>query len=126
LVPGPEGARLLAWAARAAAEAPEATALRAEALTRDADLIASLRRAASAAADDEDLDAEAEAAALLAAVAPGEVIIPRRRLRVIKESTRESTNESVRKPAAQPPPPARPPRPRRARPPRSGGRRRGA
>lgn len=126
LIPGPEGARVLAWAARAAGDAPDAASLRAAALARDADLIASLRRAASAAADDQDPEAEAEAAALLAAVAPGEAIVPRRRLPVFGESTGESTEESLRESAAPPPPPARPRRPRRAAPPRSGGRRRGA
>jgi len=122
LVPGPDGARLLAWAARAAGDAPEATALRDEALARDAGLVESLRRAAAAAADDDDPDALAEAAALLAAVAPAEVVVPRRRLPVIGQSTGQSVRES----AAPPPPPKRPRRPRPAAPPRSGGRRRGA
>jgi hypothetical protein len=126
LVPASEGARLLAWATRAAGQAPEATGLRAEALARDAGLVESLRRAAAAAADDDDPEAEAEAAALLAAVAPGEVVVPRRRLPVIEESIEESAEGPVREPAAPSPPPARPRRPRRAAPPRSGGRRRGA
>ncbi len=72
LEPGPEGARLLAWAARAAGAGAEAEALRAAALARDAALGESLRRAVDAAAEDEDPEAEAEAAALLAAIAPGD------------------------------------------------------
>lgn len=111
---GPEGGRLLAWAARAAGPGPEATMLRAAALARDGALVESLRRAIDAAAADQDADAEGEAAALLAAIAPGESVAARRRLPVVTEL------------AAPPPPPARPPRPRPAAPPRSGGPRRGS
>ena len=71
-MPGPEGARLLAWA-RAAPPGPRSRgggAAREAALARDAGLVESLRRAVDAAAGDEDPDAEAEAAALLAAIAP--------------------------------------------------------
>jgi hypothetical protein len=114
LISGPEAARLLAWAARAAAAAPEAATLRAAALARDPGLAESLRRAVAAAADDGDPDEQAEASALLSAIAPGEVVVPRRRLPIVRES------------AAPPPPPARPRRPRPAAPRRSGGRRRGA
>jgi len=113
LDPGPEGARLLAWATRAAAP-HEAAALRALALARDPGLLEALRRAVAAAAEDDDPDERAEAAALLEAIAPGEVVVPRRRLPIVRES------------AAPPPPPARPRRPHPAAPPRSGGRRRGA
>jgi hypothetical protein len=111
---GPEGGRLLAWAARAAGEAPEASALRAAALARDGALVESLRRAVDAAAADQDAEAEAEAAALLAAIAPGETVVARRRLPIVTEL------------AAPPPPPGRPRRPRPAAPPRSGGPRRGS
>jgi tetratricopeptide (TPR) repeat protein len=114
LDPGPEGGRLLAWAARAAGASPEATALREAALARDAGLVESLRRAVDTAAGDEDPDAEAEAAALLAAIAPDAPRTPRRRLPVVRELD------------ARTPPPARPPRPPRAAPPRSGGSRRGS
>jgi hypothetical protein len=119
LDPGPEGGRLLAWAARAAAGGPEAAPLREGALARDAGLVESLRRAVDAAADDEDPEAEAEAAALLAAIAPDAALTPRRRLPVIREL-------DVRELDARTPPPARPRRPPRAAPPRSGGSRRGS
>jgi tetratricopeptide (TPR) repeat protein len=111
---GPEGGRLLAWAARAAGPGDEADALRAAALARDGALVASLRRAVDAAAADQDAEAEGEAAALLAAIAPGETVVARRRLPIVTEL------------AAPPPPPARPRRPRPAAPPRSGGPRRGS
>jgi tetratricopeptide (TPR) repeat protein len=118
LDPGPEGGRLLAWAARAAGDGPDATALRQAALARDAGLTESLRRAVAAAASDEDPEAEAEAVALLAAIAPGAPAAPRR-LPILREpDARESD--------APPPPPARPRRPSPAAPPRSGGSRRGS
>jgi len=119
LDPGPEGGRLLAWAARAAGLGPEAAALREAALGRDAGLVESLQRAVDAAAGDEDPDAEAEAAALLAAIAPDAPRVPRRRLPVIDAP-------DAREPDARRPPPARPRRPLRAAPPRSGGSRRGS
>jgi tetratricopeptide (TPR) repeat protein len=119
LDPGPEGGRLLAWAARAAGESPEAAALREAALVRDPGLVESLRRAVDAAAADEDPEAEAEAAALLGAIAPDAPRTPRRRLPVVREL-------DAREPDARTPPPARPPRPPRAAPPRSGGSRRGS
>ncbi len=111
---GPEGGRLLAWAARAAGEGAESTRLRAAALARDGALVESLRRAVDAAAADQDAEAEAEAVALLAAIAPGETVVARRRLPIVTEL------------AAPPPPPAHPRRPRPAAPPRSGGSRRGS
>jgi len=111
---GPEGGRLMAWAARAAGIGAEAGALRAAALARDPGLVESLRRAVDAAAAEEDGEAEAEAAALLAAIAPGESVAARRRLPIVTEL------------AAPPRPPSRPPRPRPAAPPRSGGPRRGS
>jgi len=111
---GPEGGRLLAWAARAAGQGAESTKLRAAALARDGALVESLRRAVDAAAADQDAAAEAEAVALLAAIAPGEKVVARRRLPIVTEL------------AAPPPPPAHPRRPRPAAPPRSGGSRRGS
>jgi tetratricopeptide (TPR) repeat protein len=113
---GPAGARLLAWAARAAASAGDgarAAAVRTEALARDGGLVEALRRAADAAAVEADPDAHAEALALLGAIAP-EAPLVRLRLPVISE------------PAARRPPPAPPRRPRPAAPPRSGGSRRGS
>ena len=79
LVPGPEGARFLAWAARAALAAgdePAAAAAREEALKRDPELAAALKRAAEAAA--EDPEAQAEAEQLAEALSP-----PKRRLPVL-------------------------------------------
>jgi Tetratricopeptide repeat len=114
LDPGPEGGRLLAWAARAAGSGPDAAPLQEAALARDPGLVESLRRAVAAAADDQDPEAEAEAAALLAAIAPDTPLVPRRRLPVVRELD------------APPPPPARPRRPPRGAPPRSGGSRRGS
>ncbi len=114
---GTAGARLLAWAARAAQAAGDPTGLadlRAQALVRDAGLIEALRRAADAAAADQDPEAYTEATALLGAIAPDLSLSSRVRLAVVSE------------PAAPPPPPARPLRPARAAPPRSGGSRRGS
>jgi tetratricopeptide (TPR) repeat protein len=108
---GPSGGRLLAWAARAAGPGAEAERLRAAALARDGALVDSLRRAVDAATEDDDPDELAEARALLAAIAPGEVVVPRRRLPIVSER------------AAPPPPPAPPRRPRPAARRRSGGRR---
>ena len=79
--PGPEGARFLAWtarAARAAGREDQATAARAEALARNPALIEELERAAEAAGTDEDPDAVAEATALVEAILP-----PRRRLPLV-------------------------------------------
>jgi tetratricopeptide (TPR) repeat protein len=76
LVPGPEGARFLAWAARAARAGgrdAEAEKLRAEALERDPELAKALRRAADAA---EDPDARAEAEALAEAMEPAKKRLP--------------------------------------------------
>lgn len=121
LDPGPEGGRLLAWAARAAAAGPEVAALREAALARDPALVESLRRAVDAAAADQDSDAQSEAAALLAAIAPDAAVVPRRRLPIVRD-----LDAGAREPDAPTPPPARPRRPLRAAPPRSGGSRRGS
>jgi len=78
------GARLLAWAARAAVAAGDdaaAEALRADALAREPALVEELERSAHASAQDGDAAAEAEAIALREAIAPGR---PRpRRLRLV-------------------------------------------
>jgi hypothetical protein len=79
--PGPEGARFLAWAARAARQAgreDEAQAAQTEARARDPELPAALRRAAEAAAAEEDQAARIEAEALAEALEP-----PKRRLPVL-------------------------------------------
>jgi hypothetical protein len=78
--PGAEGARFVAWAARAARQAGDlaaAEALRREAEARDPALPSSLRRAFEAAADDEAARVEAEA--LLSVFEPS-----RRRLPLIE------------------------------------------
>jgi tetratricopeptide (TPR) repeat protein len=120
---GPAGARLLAWAARAAATAGDlaaAGALRALALARDGGLGEALRRAAEAAAADDDPEAYAEATALLEAIVPEAAAPARVRLPMFRESA------AVSEPAVRPPQPARPRRPHRAAPPRSGGSRGGS
>jgi SMI1 / KNR4 family (SUKH-1)/Tetratricopeptide repeat len=79
LVPGPEGARFLAWAARAARAAGDegaAGVAREEAVARDPGLLAALKRAAEAA---EDPEAKGEAEELAEAMEP-----PKRRLPVLK------------------------------------------
>jgi len=106
---GPSGARLFAWAARAAAlEGDEAAAAEArrEALARDPALLDALARAEAQAVHDGDDDARAENEALRLALAPASA--PRRSLRVV-------TAEETRRP-----PPDRPPRPDRAARPRGG------
>jgi tetratricopeptide (TPR) repeat protein len=80
-LPGAEGARFLAWAARAARAAgreEEAAAAREEALLRDPDLPASLRRAAEAAMAEDDQEARLEAEHLAEAISP-----PKRRLPLV-------------------------------------------
>jgi hypothetical protein len=79
--PGPEGARFLAWAARAARDASredEAEAARKEALTRDPNLATSLQKAAEAAAL-EEAEARLEAEHLAEALSP-----PKKRLPLAK------------------------------------------
>jgi tetratricopeptide (TPR) repeat protein len=119
LEPGASGARLYAWAARAARAAADtslADELRAAALARDPDLVATLERAATASAADGDAEAEVEAVALFASVTAAELGPPGRpprvRLTVLAE------------PIAPPPPRAARRRPARETPPRPGGRRR--
>jgi tetratricopeptide (TPR) repeat protein len=115
LEPGPGGAMLLAWAARAHDGAPAAHALAEAALRRDPGLVEALARAIDSAAAEEDEGARAEATALLAAIAPGAIPPPRVRLRVVDAT----------EPALPRPPPDRPRRPNPAGRPRSGGRRQG-
>jgi tetratricopeptide (TPR) repeat protein len=113
--PGPSGARLLAWAARAALAAGDeagAAAARGEALTRDPALVEALSRAEAQAQLEGDEEARAENEALRAALAPGSS--PRRSLPVV-------TAETTRKrPSARPPRPARSARPRDGASPRAG------
>jgi tetratricopeptide (TPR) repeat protein len=76
----PTAARLLAWAVRAAVAAGDEKAsasLRAQATTRDPQLVEGLKHAASSAGEDADEEAREEAVALLEAVAPG-TPVPRR------------------------------------------------
>jgi tetratricopeptide (TPR) repeat protein len=111
--PGLAGARLLAWAARAAMLAGDegaAVGARREALARDPALLEALARAEAQATHDGDDDARAENEALRLALAPGST--PRRSLRVLKA-------EELR-----PPTPPRPPRPAPAGRPRGGASRR--
>jgi tetratricopeptide (TPR) repeat protein len=87
---GPAGARLFAWAARAALLAGDEAAAaesRAEALARDPSLLDALARAEAQAVLDGDEDARAENEALRLAIAPGSA--PRRSLPVIAESVQE-------------------------------------
>jgi len=123
-------ARLLAWAARAAAAAHDGTAaatLREEAKRGDPELVDHLRRAARAAVEDEDPEATAEATALLEVIEPGAAGLGAiRRLPVLRSDGPPSRPERVlSEPASPSPPPARPPRPSREEPPRSGGSKRG-
>jgi SMI1 / KNR4 family (SUKH-1)/Tetratricopeptide repeat len=118
LEPGPGGAMLLAWAARARADegaGDEARALADAALKRDPELVAALVRAIDSAAAEEDEGARAEASALLAAVDPSAMPPVRVRLRVV-----DATESALPKR-----PPDRPPSPTRAGPRRSGARRSG-
>ena len=120
-------ARLLAWAARAAAAANDGTAaatLRDEAKKGDPELVDHLRRAARAAVEDEDPEATAEATALLEIIEPGASgLVAIRRLPVLRS---DGPPEPVlSEPASPSPPPARLRRPPREEPPRSGGSKRG-
>ena len=132
---GPDGARLWAWAARAAAACalPERLArCRQEALEREPRLADSLRRArdsAAKASDDGDGDPDElhEAEALLEAL---EGAIPRGRLRLPTVSAGEEARDdpqpgpvrAARTTSAPRRPPPAPPRPRRAGTPPPGGR----
>ncbi len=110
---GPSGARLLAWAARAAGTLRDdaaAAEARAAALARDPSLVEALARAEAQARLEDDEDARAENEALRLALLPGSAA--RRALPVL-------TTETSAEPAPRPQP-ARPPRPVRATPPRSG------
>jgi tetratricopeptide (TPR) repeat protein len=87
LEPGPSGARLLAWATRAAIVAgdePFAAELRREALTRDPSLLDSLSRAESQASLEGDEPSRAENELLRLALSP--TSSPRRGLPVISSS----------------------------------------
>jgi tetratricopeptide (TPR) repeat protein len=123
--PGPAGARLLAWAARAARAAGDAAAAqsaRDEALRRQPALAADLRRAVEAAVADGDQDAAEEAQRLVAAIAgDGDGAPPTVRLRL--PLAPEAPPPSA--PAARRPPAGPPRRPRREGPPQRHGSRRG-
>jgi tetratricopeptide (TPR) repeat protein len=125
--PGPSGARLLAWAARAAAalgDEAAAAALRAEALGRDAGLPAALERSAREAIGADDVAGGREAVALLAIIDPNAARAPGlARLPVVEHAP---ARPAVSAPASRPPPPARPRRRRRGAPPRSGAPRPGS
>jgi tetratricopeptide (TPR) repeat protein len=132
---GPGGARLLAWAARAAGaagDADAAVALRAEALARDASLPEALERSAREALAEDDAAGGREALALLAAIEPGaERAAGLPRLPVLKAQADARAVDAraevpVRGPASRTPPPARPRRRGPGGPPRSGGSRRGS
>jgi len=80
---GMGAARLLAWAARAAAVAGDQEVLaaaRRDALAHHAELVEDLRRAVDAAASEDDQEALGEAQALLSALLGGAAPAPRRRL----------------------------------------------
>jgi tetratricopeptide (TPR) repeat protein len=126
---GPDGARLYAWAARAAAAGGDraaSEALRAQALARDPALVEQLRRAARAAADEGDPEAESEAALLLEVIEPGASgLVAVRRLPVLRGSGPGEPPAGPRPAISgrEPPPPRRAPprRPGRAARRRPGG-----
>jgi tetratricopeptide (TPR) repeat protein len=129
---GPSGARLLAWATRAALLARDddaVTELRREALARDPALLEALARAESQASLEGDEEARAENEALRLALSPTSAA--RRGLRVIEVGVIEERGERGPAPAAASRPvaprpaepaaapgPTRSPRSRSARPPR--------
>ncbi|HET6279705.1 MAG TPA: SMI1/KNR4 family protein [Polyangia bacterium] len=121
---GPASARMLAWAARAADAAGDATAAttaRREAVERHPQIADDLRRAVAAAAAEDDEDARHEAELLLGALTGAAVATPtatpRLRLPVVTEPTASA--------APRPQPAARRHLPR-AKPQRGGGSRRGS
>jgi tetratricopeptide (TPR) repeat protein len=82
---GPSGARMLVWAAHAAAAANDdaaATEARAAALARQPGLLEDLRRAVATAVEEQDPEAAQQAALLVEAIAP---TAPVRRLPLAKE-----------------------------------------
>jgi tetratricopeptide (TPR) repeat protein len=138
---GPAGARLLAWAARAAGDAGDpasAAEMRRQALARDPALLEALLRAEAQAKHEGDDEARAESEALRLALAPESAA--RRSLRVVTVDSgpwRETSGAASAPEAAsasegrrRPPPPAPPPRrdpparPRGGASPKAGRRRR--
>ncbi len=106
---GATGARLWAWAARAAQQARDPAALssaRERALEHDPSLATSLRRSIDAAMADQDPEAASEATALLAALDPRQPA-PHHRLPVLRPDARPDP----RLPAPRPRPPHRRPKP---------------
>jgi tetratricopeptide (TPR) repeat protein len=84
-LPGPEGARFLVWAARAAQHAArpdDAAAARAEAQARDPGIKPALERAVAAAQEEGDNEAREDAEALV------EALVPRKRLPVVGSGPR--------------------------------------
>jgi tetratricopeptide (TPR) repeat protein len=132
---GPAGARLFAWAARAAGDAGDAAGaaeMRRRALERDPALLEALLRAEAQAKHEGDEEARAESEALRLALAPDSAA--RRSLRVVtadagswrETSEAASAAESRRRPPPPDPPPRRDPpaRPRGGASPKAGRRRR--
>ncbi len=129
---GPSGARMLAWAAHAAAAARDEAAAaeaRTQALARQPALLEDLRRAVATAVEEQDPEAAQQATLLVEAIAP---TAPVRRLPMAKEPrTPRSVGPTRRRsakvtaPPARQPLPGRPRRPRRAAPPRPGASPRG-
>jgi tetratricopeptide (TPR) repeat protein len=119
---GPSGARLFAWATRAALLAGDEAAAadsRREALARDPGLLDALLRAEAQAKLEGDEEARFENEALRLALAPTSA--PRRGLRVVTESVPDQgAAASPRRPAPRSGPPARAskPHPRPRKPPR--------
>jgi tetratricopeptide (TPR) repeat protein len=125
--PGAGGARLFAWAARAALAAGDRAAAdeaRRSALARDPELAEGLRRAREQAAAGGDESATAEAEALLDAVTGA------RRLPVVRDPHPHPSplpeGAGIKEGAARPRPPGGPRRPRRGRPRRGGASRPGS
>jgi tetratricopeptide (TPR) repeat protein len=126
---GPSGARLLAWAARAALLAGDEKAAgqaRRAAFARDPTLLDALLRAEAQAALESDEEARAENEALRVALAPASA--PRRSLAVLQPGVLPGVQPGVlpgvSEESSRPPPPARPPRPVPASRPRAGASRR--
>jgi tetratricopeptide (TPR) repeat protein len=105
---GPSGARLFAWAARAAllaGDEPAAAEARRAARERDPALLDALLRAESQATLENDEEARAENEALRLAMDPASA--PRRNLPVLQTDAPPAVSEA----SSRRPPPARPPRP---------------
>ena len=103
---GPEGARFCAWAARAfhlAGDRATAERLRAVALERDPDLVASLRAAAKAALEDEDAGTARDAEELATLLSGGPLV---RKLPLLAPSGRGAKPAAAKAAKSSPKPPA--------------------